>query len=66
MSIEEAGLQVTAHSSGIVVSRLLVLALAGSTSVFGASKPERAFSYTNEVVSNAVVNSRRENRAFPS
>ena len=51
MSLEEARLRVTARGSGIGISRLLVLALAGSTSVFGASKPERAFSYTNEVVS---------------
>ena len=35
----------------MIISRLLVLVLAGSTSLFGASKPERYFSYTNEVVS---------------
>ena len=51
MSIEGARLQVAFGSSAILVSRLLVLVLAWSTSAFGAAKPERAFSYTNEVVS---------------
>ena len=51
MGFEGARLPVTARHSGIVVSRLLALLLAWSASAFGASKPERAFSYTNEVVS---------------
>ena len=51
MGIESGRLHVTARGSGIVASRFLVLLLAWSTSLFGASKPERYFSYTNEVVS---------------
>jgi large repetitive protein len=51
MGIERVRLQATGRSSAIVISRLLVLLLACSTSVFGASKPERYFTYTNEVVS---------------
>jgi hypothetical protein len=51
MSIEKGRLRVAAGWSGSVVSQLLVLALAWSTTAFGAAKPERYLTYTNEIVS---------------
>ena len=51
MAIEKGGLRVAACWSGSVVSWFLVLALAWSTTAFGAAKPERYLSYTNEIVS---------------
>jgi Phosphodiester glycosidase len=51
MSIEKGRLRVAARCSGSVIFRFLVLALAWSTTAFGAAKPERYLSYTNEIVS---------------
>ena len=49
MGIKPGRLRVAARRSGMIVLPLLTLALAGSLTAFGAARPERAFSYTNEV-----------------
>ena len=51
MSIEKGRLRVAARCSGSFIFRFLILALACSTTAFGAAKPERYLTYTNEIVS---------------
>jgi hypothetical protein len=51
MSIEGGALPFAGRRRGIVASGFLVLVLAWSTTAFGAAKPERYLSYTNEIVS---------------